>query len=93
MLRSEPERFARESIWAGSFISADREPAALPPEGGMTMPEDLNRALEAFYDAGRRLLPCPPTSAGTTHRPRSAGRAPNCWPAGTPPRACSPPAR
>jgi hypothetical protein len=31
MLLSELERFARTSIWAESFVPADREPLALSP--------------------------------------------------------------
>ncbi len=59
MLLSELERFSRESIWADSFVSADREPLELSPEGDVTVPEELNRALEAFYDAGWHLMPLP----------------------------------
>ena len=59
MLLSELERFSRESIWADSFVSADREPLQLSPEGDVTVPEELNRALEAFYDAGWHLMPLP----------------------------------
>ncbi len=59
MLLSELERFTRESIWAESFVAADREPLELSPEGDVTIPEELNRALEAFYDAGWHLMPLP----------------------------------
>ncbi len=59
MLLSELERFSRESVWADSFVAADREPLELSPEGDVTIPEELNRALEAFYDAGWHLMPLP----------------------------------
>ena len=59
MLLSELDRFTRESIWAESFVPTDREPLQLSPEGDVTIPEELNRALEAFYDAGWHLMPLP----------------------------------
>jgi alkylation response protein AidB-like acyl-CoA dehydrogenase len=59
MLLSELERFTRESIWAGSFVAADREPLQLSPEGDVTIPEELDKALQAFYDAGWHLMPLP----------------------------------
>ncbi len=59
MLLSELERFSRESVWADSFATADREPLELTPEGDVHVPEELNRALEAFYDAGWHLMPLP----------------------------------
>ncbi len=59
MLLSELERFSRESVWADSFVATDREPLGLSPEGDVTVPEELNRALEAFYDAGWHLMPLP----------------------------------
>jgi alkylation response protein AidB-like acyl-CoA dehydrogenase len=55
----ELERFARESIWADSFVAADREPLELSPEGDVTIPDALDQALRAFYDAGWHLLPLP----------------------------------
>ena len=59
MLLSELERFTRESIWAESFVAADREPLELSPEGDVTIPEQLDRALKAFYEAGWHLMPLP----------------------------------
>jgi alkylation response protein AidB-like acyl-CoA dehydrogenase len=59
MLLHELDRFCRESIWADSFVPADREPLTLSPEGDVTIPEPLHEALEAFYDAGWHLLPLP----------------------------------
>jgi alkylation response protein AidB-like acyl-CoA dehydrogenase len=59
MLLSEMERFARESIWAESFVAADRTPLELSPEGDVTIPEELDQALQAFYDAGWHLMPLP----------------------------------
>jgi alkylation response protein AidB-like acyl-CoA dehydrogenase len=59
MLLSELERFTRESIWAGSFVAADREPLQLSAEGDVTVPEELDKALHAFYDAGWHLMPLP----------------------------------
>ncbi len=59
MLLSELERFTRESIWAESFTPADRTPLELSPEGDVTIPEELDQALRAFYDAGWHLMPLP----------------------------------
>jgi alkylation response protein AidB-like acyl-CoA dehydrogenase len=59
MLLSELDRFCRDSIWADSFVAADREPLQLSPEGDVTIPEALDEALTAFYDAGWHLLPLP----------------------------------
>jgi alkylation response protein AidB-like acyl-CoA dehydrogenase len=59
MLLSELERFTRESIWAGSFVAADREPLQLSPEGDVTIPDELDQALQAFYEAGWHLMPLP----------------------------------
>jgi alkylation response protein AidB-like acyl-CoA dehydrogenase len=59
MLLSELDRFARTSIWAESFVPADREPLTLSPEGDVTVPQALHDALEAFYDAGWHLMPLP----------------------------------
>jgi alkylation response protein AidB-like acyl-CoA dehydrogenase len=59
MLLGELERFARESVWAESFVAADREPLELSPEGDVTVPEALDQALRAFYEAGWHLLPLP----------------------------------
>jgi alkylation response protein AidB-like acyl-CoA dehydrogenase len=59
MLLGELERFARDSVWAGSFVAADREPLELSPDGDVTIPEELDRALRAFYEAGWHLLPLP----------------------------------
>jgi alkylation response protein AidB-like acyl-CoA dehydrogenase len=60
MLLAEVDRFARESIWADSFVPADREPLVLDNEtGDITIPESLHQALEAYYDAGWHTLPLP----------------------------------
>ncbi|MFA9429435.1 acyl-CoA dehydrogenase [Egicoccus sp. AB-alg2] len=59
MLLGELERFTRESIWADSFVPADRTPLELSPEGDITIPEELDQALRAFYEAGWHLLPLP----------------------------------
>ncbi|MBS3940120.1 MAG: acyl-CoA dehydrogenase [Actinobacteria bacterium] len=59
MLLGELDRFTRESIWAESFVPADRTPLELSPEGDITIPEELDRALKAFYEAGWHLLPLP----------------------------------
>jgi alkylation response protein AidB-like acyl-CoA dehydrogenase len=59
MLLGELERFCRESIWADSFVAADRIPLELSPEGDVTVPEELDQALKAFYEAGWHLLPLP----------------------------------
>ena len=59
MLLSELERFARESIWAESFVAADRTPLQLSSEGDITIPDELHEALTAYYDAGWHLMPLP----------------------------------
>jgi alkylation response protein AidB-like acyl-CoA dehydrogenase len=59
MLLGELDRFTRESIWAESFVPADRTPLELSPEGDITVPEELDQALNAFYDAGWHLMPLP----------------------------------
>ena len=59
MLLSELERFARTSVWAESFVPTDRTPLALSPEGDVTIPDELDAALRAFYDAGWHLMPLP----------------------------------
>ena len=65
MLLTEIDRFARESIWAESFVPADREPLELDPEtGDVTVPDSLDEALQAYYDAGWHLLPLPPHLGG-----------------------------
>jgi alkylation response protein AidB-like acyl-CoA dehydrogenase len=64
LLLSELDRFARESIWAGSFVAADREPLELSPEGDVTIPAELDQALVAFYEAGWHLLPLPEQLGG-----------------------------
>jgi alkylation response protein AidB-like acyl-CoA dehydrogenase len=59
MLLGELERFTRESVWADSFVAADRQPLTLSPEGDVTVPDELDAALRAFYEAGWHLLPLP----------------------------------
>ncbi len=65
MLLSELDRFCRESIWADSFVDADREPLELSPEGDVTIPERLDAALKAFYEAGWHLMPLPTHLGGS----------------------------
>jgi alkylation response protein AidB-like acyl-CoA dehydrogenase len=65
MLLAELERFSRESIWAESFAPADRTPLELSPEGDITIPEELDAALRAFYDAGWHLMPLPEHLGGS----------------------------
>ncbi len=59
MLVTEVDRFARESVWADSFVATDRTPLELDDEGNITVPEELHQALEAFYEAGWHTLPLP----------------------------------
>ncbi len=65
MLLSELDRFCRESIWADSFADADRQPLELSPEGDVTIPERLDAALRAFYEAGWHLMPLPTHLGGS----------------------------
>ena len=58
MLLAELDRFASDSIWADSFVPADRTPLILD-DGDITLPTELSEALNAFYDAGWHLLPLP----------------------------------
>jgi len=64
MLISEFERFTRESMWADSFVPADREPLLLSPEGDVTLPASLEQALREYYEAGWHLLPLPESLGG-----------------------------
>ncbi len=65
MILKEVDRFATESIWAESFVPADRTPLQLDKEtGDITIPEELHQALEAFYDAGWHTLPLPTSLGG-----------------------------
>ncbi|MCC5949592.1 MAG: acyl-CoA dehydrogenase [Nitriliruptoraceae bacterium] len=59
MLLREMERFTRESIWAESFVASDRIPLELSAEGDITIPDELDQALKAFYEAGWHLMPLP----------------------------------
>jgi alkylation response protein AidB-like acyl-CoA dehydrogenase len=59
MLLDELARFARSEAWAGSFTIADRTPLHLDDAGDVTIPDELDRALTAYYDAGWHLLPLP----------------------------------
>jgi len=59
MLLAEMERFSRESVWAESFVAADRTPLELSAEGDVTIPAELDQALTAFYDGGWHLMPLP----------------------------------
>ncbi len=64
MLITELERFTRESMWAESFVPADREPLHLSPEGDVTIPASLEQALREYYEAGWHLLPLPESLGG-----------------------------
>ena len=65
MILKEVDRFATESIWAESFVPADRTPLELDKEtGDITIPEELHEALTAFYDAGWHTLPLPTSLGG-----------------------------
>jgi alkylation response protein AidB-like acyl-CoA dehydrogenase len=89
MLLGELERFARESVWADSFVAADREPLELSPEGDVTVPEALDQALRAFYEAtAGTCCRCPSTSAATAPPHRALGRHRAARPVATPPRRC-----
>jgi alkylation response protein AidB-like acyl-CoA dehydrogenase len=59
MLLKEVERFTTESIWAESFVAADRTPLELDEAGDITVPEELHQALQAYYDAGWHTLALP----------------------------------
>ena len=65
MILAEVDRFTRESIWADSFVPADRTPPQLDTEtGDITIPQELHEALEAYYDAGWHTLPLPTSLGG-----------------------------
>lgn len=65
MILKEVDRFATDSIWAESFVPADRTPLKLDKEtGDITIPEELHQALEAYYDAGWHTLPLPTSLGG-----------------------------
>lgn len=65
MILAEVDRFARESVWADSFVPADRTPLTLDREtGDVTIPDELHEALEAYYDAGWHTLPLPTSLGG-----------------------------
>ena len=55
----ELDRFARSDVWAGSFSTCDRTPLRLSAEGDVTIPDELDAALAAYYDAGWHMLPLP----------------------------------
>ncbi|MTV25754.1 acyl-CoA dehydrogenase [Nitriliruptoraceae bacterium ZYF776] len=59
MLLEGVDQFSRGSVWADSFVPADRTPLELSAEGDITIPAELDEALRAFYDAGWHLLPLP----------------------------------
>jgi alkylation response protein AidB-like acyl-CoA dehydrogenase len=56
---TELDRFARSEAWAGSFAPCDRTPLTLTADGDVIVPDALDRALGAYYDAGWHLLPLP----------------------------------
>ena len=64
MLLGEVDRFARESVWADSFVPTDRTPLQLDDEGNITVPEELHQALQAYYEAGWHTLPLPQEMGG-----------------------------
>ena len=65
MILAEVERFATDSVWAESFVPTDRTPLRLDGEtGDITIPDELDEALEAFYDAGWHMLSLPPSIGG-----------------------------
>lgn len=65
MILGEVDRFARDSVWADSFVPADRKPLQLDREtGDVTIPDELHEALEAYYDAGWHTLPLPTALGG-----------------------------
>jgi alkylation response protein AidB-like acyl-CoA dehydrogenase len=59
MVLREVDRFARESVWAESFVDTDRTPLELSEDGDITVPESLDQALQAYYEAGWHTLPLP----------------------------------
>ena len=69
MVIEEFDRFTRESMWAGSFVAADREPLTLSPEGDVTIPAALEQALREFYEAGWHMLPLPESLGGSAAPP------------------------
>jgi alkylation response protein AidB-like acyl-CoA dehydrogenase len=64
MLLEEVDRFSRESIWADSFVPADRTPLELDDDGNITVPEELHQALQAFYAAGWHTISLPQELGG-----------------------------
>ncbi|MEX2324320.1 MAG: acyl-CoA dehydrogenase [Nitriliruptoraceae bacterium] len=92
MLLSEIERFARTSVWADSFAPADRKPLELTEDGDVVIPDELDEALRALYDAGWHLVPlpthlggagAPPTLRWTTTELLAGGHATaSLWPIG-----------
>ena len=64
MLLGEVDRFARESVWAESFVATDRTPLELDDEGNVTVPDELDEALQAFYAAGWHTLSLPQEMGG-----------------------------
>lgn len=63
MLIGEVDRFSREGIWADSFVPTDRTPLILK-DGDITVPDELDQALQAYYAAGWHLMPLPPHLGG-----------------------------
>ena len=59
MLLGEVDRFTTESIWAESFVAADRTPLELSGDGDITVPDELHQALQAYYEAGWHTLALP----------------------------------
>ncbi len=64
MMLGEVDRFSRESVWADSFVPTDRTPLELDDEGNITVPAELDEALQAFYAAGWHTLSLPQEMGG-----------------------------
>jgi hypothetical protein len=88
MLLSELERFARESVWADSFVPADRTPLALSPEGTSRSPTSSTRRSSPSTRPVGTCCPSPSTSAATARRRPSAGPGPSSSRAATRRRRC-----
>lgn len=58
LVLEELERFCTNGIWSESFAACDREGARLEA-GHVRIPDLLDQALRAYYDAGWHLLPLP----------------------------------
>ncbi len=59
LMLTEFERFTTTGPWADSFVPADRTPLELDADGNVTIPDELDEALVAFFDAQWHLLSLP----------------------------------